>query len=112
MATNTPVTSSTLVSPVCTLRTRTPVTLPSSPRISSTTLFHSTLIFGLLSARSAMILLARNESRRWTIVTDSAKRVRKLASSIAESPPPTTTMCWLRKKKPSQVAQDETPWPR
>ena len=58
-----------------------------------------------------MILLARNSSRRWTIVTDSANRVRNVASSIAESPPPTTTMSWLRKKKPSQVAQDETPWP-
>jgi hypothetical protein len=45
------------------------------------------------------------------MVTVSANRVRKLASSIAESPPPTTTMCWLRKKKPSQVAQEETPWP-
>ena len=39
--------------------------------------FHSTLIFGLASARSAMILLARNSSRRWMIVTVSAKRVRK-----------------------------------
>jgi hypothetical protein len=45
------------------------------------------------------------------IVTVSANRVRKVASSMAESPPPTTTMWWLRKKKPSQVAQDETPWP-
>ena len=74
-----------------------------------TTVFHSTLIFGLSSARSAMILLARNSSRRWMIVTVSANRVRNVASSIAESPPPTTTMCWLRKKKPSQVAQEETP---
>ena len=32
-------------------------------------MFHSTLIFGLASARSAMILLARNSSRRWMIVT-------------------------------------------
>ena len=45
------------------------------------------------------------------MVTVSAKRVRNVASSIAESPPPTTTMCWSRKKKPSQVAQDDTPWP-
>ena len=71
--------------------------------------FQRTLIFGLASARSAMILLARNWSRRCTMVTVSPNRVRKLASSIAESPPPTTTMCWLRKKKPSQVAHDETP---
>ena len=30
---------------------------------------------------------------------------------MAESPPPTTTMSWSRKKKPSQVAQVDTPWP-
>ncbi len=69
------------------------------------------MIFGLDSARCAMILLARNSSRRWMMVTASPNRVRNVASSIAESPPPTTTMCWPRKKKPSQVAQDETPWP-
>ena len=40
-----------------------------------------------------------------------ANRVRKVASSIAESPPPTTTMSCSRKKKPSQVAHHETPWP-
>ncbi len=37
--------------------------------------------------------------------------VRKVASSIAVSPPPTTTTSLSRKKKPSQVAQAETPWP-
>ena len=63
------------------------------------------------NARSCMILLARSVSRRWTIVTDRAKRVRKVASSIAVSPPPTTTMSWSRKKKPSQVAHHDTPWP-
>ena len=56
-------------------------------------------------ARSSMILEARNSSRRCTTVTAVAKRVRKVASSIAESPPPTTAMSWSRKKKPSQVAQ-------
>ena len=40
-----------------------------------------------------------------------AKRVRKVASSMAESPPPTTAISWSRKKKPSQVAHHETPWP-
>ena len=34
---------------------------------------------------------------------------RKSASSIAESPPPITATRWFRKKKPSQVAQLETP---
>ena len=59
-----------------------------------------------------MIFEARNSSRRCTIVTCDAMRARKRASSIAESPPPTTTMCLSLKKKPSQVAQVETPKPR
>ena len=40
-----------------------------------------------------------------------ANRVRKMASSMAESPPPTTTISLPEKKKPSQVAQEETPCP-
>ena len=62
-------------------------------------------------ARSNMILDARNSSRRWISVTLRAKRVRKMASSIAESPPPMTAMSWSRKKNPSQVAQVLTPVP-
>ena len=45
------------------------------------------------------------------IVTLVAKRVRNVASSMAESPPPITTISFPEKKKPSQVAQEETPWP-
>ena len=41
-----------------------------------------------------------------------ANFVRKVASSIAESPPPTTTSSRSRKKKPSQVAHALTPRPR
>jgi hypothetical protein len=37
-------------------------------------------------------------SRRCTTVTFDAKRVRKTASSIAESPPPTTAIGSPRKK--------------
>jgi len=55
--------------------------------------------------------IARSVSRRWTTVTFDAKRVRNTASSIAESPPPTTAISWPRKKYPSQVAQVETPRP-
>ena len=66
---------------------------------------------GFLRARSSMILLARNSSRRCTTVTLAAWRVRKLASSIAVSPPPTMATCFSLKKAPSQVAQAETPWP-
>ena len=44
-------------------------------------------------------------------MTLRANRVRKVASSIAESPPPTTAMSWSRKKKPSQVAHVLTPMP-
>ena len=65
---------------------------------------------GLAMARSAMIREARSWSRRCTTVTLLAKRVRKRASSMAESPPPTTAISWPRKKKPSQVAHVDTPW--
>jgi hypothetical protein len=37
--------------------------------------------------------------------------VRNVASSMAESPPPTTTRRLSRKKNPSQVAQADTPRP-
>jgi hypothetical protein len=36
--------------------------------------------------------------------------VRKVASSMAESPPPTTMMIRFLKNAPSHVAQDETPF--
>ena len=45
------------------------------------------------------------------MVTFEANLVRNVASSTAESPPPTTTISWSRKKKPSQVAQVDRPWP-
>jgi len=49
---------------------------------------------------------------RWcTTVTERANRVRNVASSIAESPPPITAMSLSRKKNPSQVAQALTPRP-
>ncbi|GBC86197.1 hypothetical protein HRbin12_00183 [bacterium HR12] len=75
-------------------------------------MFHTTSILGFARARSCMIREARNASRRCTIVTRLANRVRKIASSIAVSPPPTTMSSRSRKKKPSQVAQAETPRPR
>ena len=59
-----------------------------------------------------MILLPRNSPRRTSIVTLSAKRVRKVASSRAVSPPPTTATSRPRKKNPSQVAHAHTPRPR
>ena len=43
------------------------------------------------------------------MVTVFAKRVKKRASSTAESPPPTTNKSWSRKKAPSHTAQYETP---
>ena len=58
-----------------------------------------------------MILDARRLSRRCTRVTDRANRVRKVASSRAESPPPMTAMSDSRKKNPSQVAHQDTPCP-
>ena len=79
--------------------------------MSVTVWFHSISILGLVNARSCMILLARNWSRRWISVTLSANLVRNVASSTAESPPPTTAMLWPRKKKPSHVAHVDSPWP-
>ena len=91
-------------------RSRNPSMRP-SPRKSSTTLFHRKAILGFAKARSCMIFDARSSLRRCTRVTLSAKRVRKFASSSAESPPPTTAISWPRKKNPSHVAHVDTPWP-
>ena len=74
-----------------------------------TAMFQTNSIFGFFCARSCMIFEARSSSRRWTTVTLVANLVRKVASSIAVSPPPTTTTSLSLKKKPSQVAQAETP---
>jgi hypothetical protein len=79
--------------------------------MASTALFHANEIFSLAWARSAMIFEARSSSRRCTIVTERANLVRKVASSTAESPPPTTAMSWSRKKNPSHVAHQDTPRP-
>ncbi len=111
IATNSPSASISVTSSVFTSRRRTALTLPSSPTTSSTTAFVTQSIFGFAFARSSMIGEARNSSRRWTIVTLSANFVRKTASSIAESPPPTTITFLFRKKAASQTAQYETPRP-
>ncbi len=108
MATNMPVTASVEVSPVF-VSVRTAPSNFSVPTRSWTTLFHLNSIFGLANARSCMIFEARSESRRWTTVTLSANLVRNSASSIAESPPPTTAMSWPRKKNPSHVAHVDSP---
>ena len=110
IATNTPVTGSVDVEPSTVDVTSIPSTV-CSPRMSVTVWFHSNSILGLSKARSCMILLARNWSRRWMSVTLSANLVRNVASSTAESPPPTTAMLWPRKKKPSHVAHVESPCP-
>ena len=111
MATNSAVASSTLSSPVTVLRIFSPPTLPSASTTESTTVSVRNSIFSLSRARSSMILEARKFSERWIRVTLEPNLVRKVASSMAESPPPTTAMCWSLKKKPSQVAQVDTPRP-
>jgi hypothetical protein len=79
-------------SPVATCRRRAPVTpTPGPPRIFSTVLFQIQPILGLRCARSCMIFDARRVSRRCTTVTLFANFVRKVASSMAVSPPPTTS---------------------
>ena len=77
--------------------------------MSSTSLFHANSILGLAKAFSCMIFDARSVSRRCTTVTFEANFVRKIASSIAESPPPMTAIGLPRKKNPSHVAHVETP---
>ena len=56
-------------------------------------------------ARSSMIFDARNSARRLTITTLEENLARKIASSIAESPPPTITVGLSLKNAASQVAQ-------
>ena len=60
-------------------------------------------------ARSIMIAEARNSGRRCTTLTLPANFERKVASSIAVSPPPTTRVWASRWKAASQVAQYDTP---
>ena len=62
-------------------------------------------MFSVSLARWSMIADARNSGRRWTMSTLPANLDRKVASSIAVSPPPTTIVSWSRKKAASQVAQ-------
>ena len=62
-------------------------------------------MFSACRARSSMIADALNSSRRFTIFTSLANLARKVASSIAVSPPPTTTVGLSRKNEASQVAQ-------
>ena len=110
MAMKRPCTSSIRVWRVFKFLTRTPAT-SSSPKTSSTALSQMNRIFGLEEARSCMVLLALRESRRWITVTSEANLVRNVLSSMAVSPPPTTATFLFLKKKASQVAQAETPWP-
>ena len=62
-------------------------------------------MFSTAFARSSMIWEARKWSRRCTIVTLEENLARKMASSIAESPPPTMIVSRSLKKAASQVAQ-------
>ena len=62
-------------------------------------------MFACSRARSSMIFEARNSSRRCTTITLDANLDRKMASSIAESPPPTMMVGTSRKNAASQVAQ-------
>ncbi|BCO41142.1 hypothetical protein MINTM001_22810 [Mycobacterium paraintracellulare] len=91
MATNTPVTASVDSAPLTVSRNRNPVTV-SAPSTASTALLVRKVILSLARARSNMIREARNSSRRCTNVTLRANRVKNVASSIAESPPPITAM--------------------
>jgi len=75
IAMNTPSAGMTRDFPVAVSLSRSPDTF-SSPRTSSTAVLVWISIFGLSFARSTMIRLARNSSRRWSMWTFDAKRVR------------------------------------
>ena len=62
-------------------------------------------MFSMPRARSSMIFDARNSSRRWTTSTFEENFARKIASSIALSPPPTIIVGLSLKNAASQVAQ-------
>ena len=63
-------------------------------------------MFSVARARSSMIFEARNSSRRLTITSPCEENfARKIASSIAESPPPTMIVARSLKNAASQVAQ-------
>ena len=62
-------------------------------------------MFSCARARSSMIFEARKSARRCTTVTLEANLERKIASSIAESPPPTISVEAPLKKAASHVAQ-------
>jgi hypothetical protein len=90
MATNAPAVGRSRSSPVSAWRTRVVPSAPFSPgRKDSTTYGVSSSMFSVSRARSSMIFDARNSSRRCTTVTLEENLARKMASSIAESPPPT-----------------------
>ncbi len=93
---------------------RTPVTPLPSPSTSSTALFQTMSILPALcfsNSLSCMIFSARSLSRRCTSVTFLQMFDRYSASSTAVLPPPMIATSWSRKKKPSQVAQADTPRP-
>ncbi len=77
----------------------------SSPPSSSTTESHMNSSFGFLKAFSWIDFAARSSFLLWMIVTFLANFVRYIASSTAESPPPTTYTSKSSKKFASQVAQ-------
>ncbi len=83
----------------------------SVPIISETTLSQITLILGWENNFFCNNFSALNSPFLWISVTFFAKFVRNKDSSTAEFPPPTTTTSLFLKKKPSQVAQAETPNP-
>ena len=87
------------------------LSISSSPQTSSTTVSHRKAILGLAKAFSWMLLAARSSLRRWIMVTLRANLDRYMASSTAESPPPTTYTSKSSKKEASQVAQKEMPLP-
>src|SRR5574344_231369 len=112
MATNTPSTS-TVQRPVV-VTTLIPVTLLPSPIILSTLAFKMNSTLPVLDNSVSLLtkaFSALNESLRWIKYTLLHKPAKYKASTKAADPPPTTASSLFLKKKPSQVAQADTPCP-
>ena len=82
-----------------------------SPTTSSTTLSHIISIFSLDISFFCNSFSALKEFLLCISFTFEANLVRKIASSTAALPPPTTATSLSLKKKPSHVAHAETPNP-
>ena len=92
-----------------------PAAAPAAGTTSTTSVLKCTSILSEAATRSAIAWdAAPNSGPRWSWCTFEAYRVRYVAISQAESPPPTTTSSCSRNigVAPSQIAHDAMPRPQ